>query len=452
MSLIQFYADSGNMFVLSGEGSSHTPAVAFTEPISNKPLDSTNEWVNWTRNKGQANQFGNEIAEKIRLCGVLNTAIKASARIALGKGLKPVKLTGIDAKTGEETYEYIDDKEIEDFLNNNHHFKYSLRNIRNSIGWGWTHGRFVLNPDGNKIAAFKIDDIVKCRLGKKNKKGVIEKTYYAADWAQNLINSKENVKPLTLLQEDNEVAHLQDLIKTKTTQREFSFIQRGELDGMEYYPYPTWYPAWDWVDMDIKIPAMKVAMFNNQITVKLLITIHEQYFKEIHGDKWMAYSYEEAQAIREAKAQEINKHLTGNENAYKSIVTNSYVDQHGNQIEYIKIQVIDDKIKDGKLLPDSSAAIKQVLFACMMNPALFGANIFGSDFGGGAGSGSDIREAYLVQIMLMETERQLNSRVFDIISKVNGWQDRYEGKLRFKYPNLILTTLDTGGSTAPSNT
>lgn len=93
-----------------------------------------------------------------------------------------------------------------------------------------------------------------------------------------------------------------------------------------------------------------------------------------------------------------------------------------------------------------------------------GANTFGGDYSGGAGSGSDIREAYLVQIMLMENERQMNAGIFDVVKRINGWDKKTftvknkKGeevivpgtKLCFKYPNLILTTLDKGGSTAPA--
>lgn len=393
-----------------------------------------------------------KMAKLIDECGVLNAGIEAKARICIGKGLKPVIVTGIDAK-GEETYEFVYDAEIQEWLDNNHHFTNNITAVRNLLGYGWTHERIILTGDGQKIAKWKVDDVSNIRLGKKNTQSKIVKTYIAADWSKvaSSDTGSKYVKPIDLLEENNELGHLQKLMKSISNAKEFSIINRSYLNTKQYYPNPLWWSARAWAEMTTKVPEMKVAMMNNQMSIKYIITIHEQYFKQSDA-KWDSYTSDEKQAKFLELVGEINKNLSGNDKAFKSIATRQWRDPATNtDIPLIKIDAIDDKIKDGKLLVDSGAGNKEILFALMMNPAIMGANTFGGDYSGGAGSGSDIREAYLVQIMLMEAERQMNYKVMNLVKEVNGWAKKYEGKnLQFRYPNLILTTLDTGGSTAPT--
>jgi hypothetical protein len=74
-----------------------------------------------------------------------------------------------------------------------------------------------------------------------------------------------------------------------------------------------------------------------------------------------------------------------------------------------------------------------------------GADSPGGPYSGGAGSGSNIREAILVQVMLGEAERRMNSQLYQIIKHYNGWDKR----IVFRYPNSLLTTLNTGANTQP---
>jgi hypothetical protein len=131
-------------------------------------------------------------------------------------------------------------------------------------------------------------------------------------------------------------------------------------------------------------------------------------------------------------------------------------------------------LTDGKLLPDSGAANSEILFALMINPALMGAGNPGGKAYGDTSGGSNVRESFLVQIMIMEAERRLNASVFNVIKKFNGWSERLEKKptvvpmvgagpvtpqsrivtprLVFRHPTGLLTTLDTGKSTKSETT
>jgi hypothetical protein len=208
---------------------------------------------------------------------------------------------------------------------------------------------------------------------------------------------------------------------------------------------------------------MKEALHKNQMSIKYVVIISEHYWTKNFND-FKKKSIEEQKKIVAEKYQEIEKWLVGETNAGKSIISGSWFDARSKEyVPDIQITVLDEKWKDGKMLPDNAAADKQILFSMFFNPAIWGGNLLGDGASGGAGSGSDIREAYLVQLMLMQAERIMNVEVFNIVKHFNGWADRLEvareitaadgtkktitPSLVFRYKTGILTTLDTGGST-----
>jgi hypothetical protein len=163
----------------------------------------------------------------------------------------------------------------------------------------------------------------------------------------------------------------------------------------------------------------------------------------------------------------------GQANAGKAIFASDYVDPYTHSsLPELTITVIDDKVKEGKYLLDASAGVKQILFSGFFNPAIIGANLLGDGASGGAGSGSDIREATLILMMKLHPERENNLRIYNLVKKYNKWDVRLEKeqpkvmavssandntntapkikpRLVFRYSSAILQTLDQGGSIKP---
>jgi hypothetical protein len=448
--IIQAEADTMQFAAFSnGTVMKLSDSADFKDPVKTENTPTMYDWAPW----GSSDKDPITWVELMRKCGVLTAGIEGKARIAVGKGMQPVFINGID-KEGREELEFLNDIDIARWMEDNQAFRQNIAAVRSLLGWGWVHMRIRLDNEGKHIARFKVDDPVKCRMGRKNKAtGKIEYTYYSPNFGTGVSIDKKDtsaIKKIPLLDEGEELDHLQQLIEDGTKIREFSIIYRGQLDGQEYYPYPAWYPAKQWVEMAGKIPEMKVAMMNNEITIKYIISISPKYF-ELTDPKYISYSKEKKSEAFVSKAHEISDILSGTSGSHKSIVNASYYNPvTSKEEETIKITAVDDKLKDGKLLVESSAGNKEILFALMINPAILGANTFGG-MDGGAGSGSDIREAYLVQIMLMEAERQMNSQIFNLVKHINGWAAKYpDNNLQFRYPNSVLTTLDTGGSTKPA--
>lgn len=412
---------------------------------------------------GANNDLPTKMAKDIEECGILSAGLDMKARIAVGKGLMPFFLLNID-KEGKEDLEPIFDSELNDWFELNNTFDYCINGMYDKFSYGWPATQLMLSRNRKRINRIKRTDVVTARLAKMNKTtGIIENLFLCADWSQTVSVDSEYVSTIPVLEEGNEYF---DLVE-RTSGFEFALINRQLRNGRNYYPQPLWYSAKNWVDLAKSIPSLKNAMLKNEITVKYLVTISSGYWKRIHV-KWDTYTPERRQEIMSRKLEEIDNYLAGIENTHKSIITSSYYDPVTKQeIPDIKIEAIDDKLKDGKLLNDSSAGNSEILFAIQVNPALVGAGAPGGPYANNAG-GSNIREGYLAAMMGLEWERKDAAKPFNIIKRYNGWDKRLEierqvvpvtqatgsgaaiarkAPIVFRYPSGLLTTLDTGKST-----
>jgi len=447
--------------------STYTNAVylgntSIAKPLPDANLTLTTQYVPW----GNTNLEPKFMADDIENSGVLNASIASKVRMAIGKGIEPFLQIGVN-EDGTEVLQHVQDEEINDWFRNNNTYKYSYKSIYNLLAYGWGSTQFLLNKsaiagDINNVKINRVfaTDVYTARLGKKGKNNFIENLFLCSDWESVSDENNEKVIKIPVLKEEYEV---QDLTEKSNTATEFAMLHRLTINGKQYYPDPLWKSAKEWVKISRSIPALKKAINKNQMLIKYVITINDTYWGKVPG--WDTMTADDKKNYQIKKYNEIDKWLTGEQNAGKSLVSGSYYDPISKErIKDILIEVIEDKFKEGKMLPDNAAADKQILFAQFFNPAIWGGNLLGDGASGGAGSGSDIREAFLVLMMLMETERKMNLEVFDVVAKFNGWTKKLEKemtitdkvtgekkqiipKLVFRYKSGLLTTLDTGKST-----
>lgn len=415
-------------------------------------------WADW----GSDNQDPINMANDIENSGVLSAGIDSKVRMAIGKGIEPFLLISVD-QDGNEQLEHIVDAEIQGWLEKNNSYLHSYKTIYNILSYGWASTQIILSKDRKQINRIFATDVFDARLEKRERAtGIIKTMFLHSDWSTVSTESNSDLAKIDVLREDYELSDLQ----SRTSKHEFAILHRILKNGRQYYPRPLWKAAQAWVKVSRAVPEFKKAMHKNQMTIKYLITVSDSYWKRVHKG-WDSYEPKKRDGIIQDKYDEINKFLTGEAAQGKSIISGKYTDPYTkNMVPDIEIEVLDDKMKEGKLLPDSAAADKQILFSMFFNPAIWGGNLLGDGASGGAGSGSDIREAFAVQIMLMHAERMLNCKVFDIVKHYNGWDKKYEverivpvktatgtenkkitPRLVFRYKSGLLTTLDTGKST-----
>lgn len=413
----------------------------FKQLVDVNPLQNPQPWANW----GDDNQEPIRMADDLENCGILNAGVLSKVRMAIGQGIKPKFLIGTNPD-GSEQLENCTDKEITTWFELNNTYKYSYLGIYNLLAYGWGATQLMLNAGRNYINRIKATDVYTARLSKEAS-GVINNMYLCSDWTAVSTYEKEKMRLIPVLEEDYE---LQDL-QSRGSGYEFVMLHRLLVNGRRYYPKAMWQAARAYVRLSRSIPKMKEAINKNQMAIKYLILIDAKYWEKNYPG-FSKKTDDERKVIVKAKHTEINNWLTGEQNAGKTIIAGKYWEEYTKQfVEEISIQVLDDKWKDGKMLPDGAAFDKQILFSMFFNPAIWGGNLLGDGASGGAGSGSDIREAFLVQIMLMHAERMMNAEVFNLVKQFNGWT-KYESdgkQLVFRYDTSILTTLDTGKSTKP---
>lgn len=399
---------------------------------------------------GANNNLPAEMTADIEATGILSGAIDLKSRIGSGKGPMPALIKNI-TPDGQEVLEFINDNEIDDWLEMNNAWKYSIDTMIDLFSYGSAFTKMLTSPDRKMVTHFKRTQSNKCRFSVIGKSGRPENVFISGDWSRYTNPKSEYVQTIPLLDRDYPLLDLH----SRTSGNIFMLALQYSLRGRDYYPPSPWYSAQKWVKIAQGIPEMKKAMFDNQMTIKYLISIHPKYW-ELMTPGWSSLKDTEQKKIKEEFYDTVHETLVGGENAYKTIWSSQVMDDETQKlVDAVKIEAIDDKIKDGKLLPDSNAADIEILLPLMLNPSLFGVDFGGADaYGGGAGSGSNIREAYLAQVMLMETERRMTSSVFDIAKRLNGWHDKYrgQGRLVLRYPSLILTTLNTGANTQSVNT
>jgi len=106
------------------------------------------------------------------------------------------------------------------------------------------------------------------------------------------------------------------------------------------------------------------------------------------------------------------------------------------------IKTLENKLGIEQNLVTSAAANSEIMFAMMVNPNVMGAGMPGGTYAGNQG-GSNIREAYLVNIANCWLDRQNILDPIELFSRFNGGDENTEWRFR----NTVLTTLDTGAGT-----
>lgn len=408
--------------------------------------NSTTDWAIW----GSDNLLPNKMLTDIEGCGVLASAIDGKARFGLGRGPKPFKITGYKPD-GEEILEPVVNDEVSDWMEENNLFASCFGWLKDIIGFANYVVRYKFNNAGSKIGLVMRDDVTQMRYKKMDETGKIDKIILSSYW-QTMLTSGDRKKisiDIPLLPEIGPATYLENIPTELRSAKEYALTGRIPGWGRNYYSLPTWYAAKKWVDIAKGVPEMKAAMFQNNIRLKYMVIVYDSYWSRVFGDEWASYAQEKKDQLRDELYSSIDNFLAGSENAYKSVfVPGNFDPISGKVFSDIEIKPIEDSTKQGELLPDSAAANSEILFALMMNPALMGADTPGGPYSGGAGSGSNIREAALVQVMIQEFERNEISRILNIVKRVNGWPK----EIVWRFPSTVLTTLDSGGSTKPVTT
>lgn len=387
---------------------------------------------------GANNDFPQKLIKKVSLNGAALSALRVSRKAHYGSGFVLAKEILENGKRVVKQQCLHNYPEINTFWKQNQMKRFWKETIIDLEYFALAFPEYVLSNDYKKINRIKRQKTAHSRfeIMDKNSRSV-KNVYLSSKWAEGITASSEFVEKVALIDSYWPAEQVKEYCKEYKIKNFIRPVFYPLLDE-SYYPKAEWHSIIEsgWLDIANSIPKFKKAVLENQLNIKYHIELSVEYFERKYQNDWRNFTPKKQDEIRKEFLTEIDKGLRDPKNAGKSINSMRYKDQDGKPVPSLMITAIDNKMKDGAYLQDTSAGNQEILTASGIDPTLIGAGIPGGKLG--AGSGSDKREAWLISSALMKTNRDSTLEIFEFIQQYNGWDDRLIGG----FEDTVLTTLD----------
>lgn len=418
-----FSAASKNKFT-----GSKADAKKVVELKPEQPGDST-PWAVW----GDNDNWPNEVKDDISASIMLSRGLESRMKVFYGKGVMPFKM--VISPDGKETPVRVKDKQIDDFLRHSRIEHYIACAIRDHEKYCNYFPRFILSKDRSRINLIVSQKARYSRWEKIDKtKGKILNCYQSAFFgtgSTGLGATAETPKlPVINMFDDA------DEIRAGSA-KEYIYRAMYPLSDNDYYAEPAFNSARKsgWVDIEADIPEYKKYMFTNQVNIKYHIQIPYTYWENSYKDEWRKLTPAKQKEKKSEFYKKINDYLTGNEKAGATFLSEFGIDPlTKKEIPGIKITVLENNNKDGEYLADIDQVNTQISYAIGWDRALIGQS--GKSMG--SGSGSDKREAFLINTSMLRLDRDFIFQPLNFIRDFNKW----DPEVQFGFPDMVLTTLD----------
>lgn len=380
------------------------------------------EFVSW----GPSNRYPDEACRVIGSTGVLSTAIGFKSRISFGQG---VTADGKDAATANAWLQGYQGR------------KFMSETLRDLFKLGNSFPLLYFDK-GGRVAALINRDARHCRLS------VDKRTLCVYNDYGRTLPTDGTCELVRVLDEDDPFGHLRALrLSGKLGTRPVAFPRlKNYYSNRDFYALPDWDTAWrsGWVDVAHKIPQFLAQSYANAMTLMWHVQIPASYWDEHFPAKNYQTALERQKAIDDFMDQ-MEANLCGQENVSKTLFTD-YQTGAGRESDKWIIERLENEIDAKERLSTSAAANSEILFSMMLNPSVLGAGMPGGAYAGNAGSGSDIRESYLVSLVSVWIEKQLVLDPIRLMFEHNGVE------VSLAWRDTILTTLNTGQAQATIET
>jgi hypothetical protein len=391
--------------------------------------------VDW----GTNNKFPHDAINIIRKNGVLNSGLRFIRNFTLGQGIFPVIVNGYD-DNGKEDLKVVDDPKLRRFVNGRIARNYLMIAARDYLKTGISPVQLIPSNDGKSLAGIKAINTLYCRFA-QNETGSINKAVVSGMWPDT--PSEGKYKTYDVLDDYDPHSDIYGRKLTGKLKGNLLYVIRDSWASEDYYSFPGWYSAYlaGWVDISSSVPTFLKKAYENQVSWKWHIQIPYAYWDKKFPKEDYETTEERKTAI-EGYMDDIEDNICGQANANKPIFTFFEMNASGKAEEQWIIKPLENKYKDDDKLFTSAAANSEIMFSMLLNPNIMGAGMPGGTYAGNQG-GSNIREAYLVNLANSWLDRQELLEPLEIYLRANGVDENIE--LRFK--NTVLTTLDSGAGT-----
>lgn len=432
MSGITYYGD-----VAFGHGSKAAFAFGKTKEghtVINPQDKTSGKIAKW----GDDNQYPQNFKKALNLNGAGGAGLRVLRSTHYGQGFHLYKDEIVDKKREKSMVSVKDYPEMNTFFRQCKLNRFWTETIADLETYYLAFPEFILSKDYSKVVSLRRQPTAKCRYEKINERtGLIENVYFSHNWGSYVNEDSEYVQKIPAIDSYWHADQIKEYCKKKRIHK-FVMPIFYPLMTETYYPEVDWHAVYHngWMEVANSIPEYKKSLFKNQLNLKYMVYISEEYFLRMYKNEWEDYTAEKKKELRDQLTKAIDDHLSGNENAGKSIQSVVYKDMNGNWVKGIEVTPIDDVLKDGSYLPEASAANSEIMFAQGVDPSIVGAGIPGGKMN--TGSGSDKREAFSILTSLFKSKREISLEPWQLLRDYNGWDPDLEAN----FVNTELTTLD----------
>lgn len=295
----------------------------------------------------------------------------------------------------------------------------------------------IINEPRDQVVYLSALEAQNCRFERREKKADPKYLYVHPDWEEyNGTKDDPYVDRIPLV---NPKIVTPDDIREKGKSMRWAY-PIAYPTGKNYYQYPFWWSVKvsKWLDFANMIPSVKEVILKNIALIRYHIQMPDTWMQDRYKD-WHKMTDAAKKTAFEKEFRIINEVLTKPENAGKSVFT-TFKSSSQLQKDYggWKIEAIDDKMKDGALLADSSEGTIKIFSATSIDPSLHGI-IPGT--GGSNRSGSDKREALNIYMSLNQVHEDIILDPWHWTAWYNGWTNQ-DHEVKFYYMKPHLQTLN----------
>jgi len=389
---------------------------------------------------GDSNTYPQEFLTTLKKNGAGGSSYRFLKAAHYGQGFKVVRIDSTDdGKEDKQIVPLRSQPELLQFFRKSKMNRFWVESISDLETFNIAFPEFILSNDFNKIVSIRRQPTPKMRFEKINEStGFIENVYFCHNWKTSTKEDSDYVQKIACVDSYATAEQIKEYCKQKKQHKFIMPIFYPLMDEV-YYPEADHHSVYrnGWMDVVNSIPEYKKAFSKNQLNIKFLVKISEEYFLRTYGNDWEKFSTDEKLRIRKSLADDIDNHLSGNQNAGKSIQVTVFKDREGKWVDGIDVKPIETKNDgDGAGLLDASSGNSEIMSAIGVDPNLMGVGIPGGKLNGG--SGSDKREAMSIVNALFKSKRETTLEVFNLLRDYNQWPEDLEGF--FAVENL--TTLD----------
>jgi len=394
-------------------------------PPDNDNTDSKDTQIG-LQNWGDDNNYPLENWEKITTSSLPLRMFEDLTRLHFGNGLYYFTNKIVDGK--KVRLEAIDEKVDEWMRKNKIQFQYSNYIIRDYVIWKDCPVEVVIDRTNKQIVKAKAQDMVYCRWGDKNEKGIVDKCFLSAKFPYNYT---KDIKELPVIDPLNVEESIKKAGKNVTN---FIYPVKELTPGHMYYPQCYWASdnSMNWIEVSCLTPVFYKALMQNILTITMVVYIHNDFWSQRYHD------WEEKKDLQTKRKEDtiksIEDSLAGSEKAGKFIAAGYYFDEEGNEVKGIKIESIENKINDKAFLMTTATANLELAMAWGYDPSLMGQGIPGGKEL--SGSGSDKMRGLQNKQIMLACDRAVTLDFMNFVSAYNGW------KYEWDYLDRIPTTLD----------